>query len=130
MHDIKAVLKGLEDQQAELEKQWEFLTSNRGLLEKCQHNLVFSSTSNRICIEGLSELKSAEQFMAELLGDWRGERGNTFYCFDAIATWKDPNYGDWEIWLQCSIEDFPAELLPEGHVWVKSTTNDYHTGAK
>ena len=125
--DVSEMQNVLVEKIADLQESIKFLEKNREIFENCPFRVVESGRSSRIIITKLSDLRAAREIMGKLYGSWRDKYGFPFYSQGvAIATWKDPRY-DWSIWIECSIEDFPKELLKSDTCkWVETTSRDYY----
>ena len=92
-------------------QQRDFMAQNKQILEDCPFHIVLTG-SPRVIIKDIKDLNQARRFMGKLFGDWHDKINNIFYsCGTAIATWQDKNH-EWQLWLECPIEEFPKSLLP------------------
>ena len=73
-----------------------------------------------VVISDIAELTVARRILRKGFGTWNDSFQHTWYsCGVALASWKGEN-APMDIWLETSIESFPAELLPtEGCKWEK-----------
>ena len=69
----------------------------------------------RIVIYSLDDLPAAREVMRQAFGEWTDHLANRFFsCGHCITTWVFEG-APVEIWLECPVEDYPAELLNDGH---------------
>jgi hypothetical protein len=126
IRELDSVVKGAV---LELERRQESVTTfinNLDLLESCPFNFTWCDSKPRLVIEKLEDLTEARQVMREIHGTWHDEFNHSFYsCGYTISTWRSSNT-NWEIWLECSIEDFPAELKKLTCQWQETTETTYN----
>ncbi len=79
-----------------------------------------------IKVKTLNEVAKVKNILREDYDHFKFQ--HSFYSHgQVISIWKSPNT-NWAIWLETSIEDFPAELKKDSCKWVKTsvTKDDYN----
>jgi hypothetical protein len=111
---------------ARLKEEKIFLEANEEILSSCPFLITYSGKNTRIIIHNLNDLTAARRFMKKMFGTSKFEYNHSFYSGCTISTFHAKDV-DWEIWLECSVEDFPSELKKNDNCkWVETEAKDYY----
>lgn len=102
-------LEELEKQMAQLQEEINFIKLHEEIIEGCKFPIVFSTGKNRVVVRTIEQVTEARTFLQQLFGTRKFEYCHSFYCGETISTFTCKGI-NWEIWLECSIADFPEEL--------------------
>lgn len=126
-NDIEKEIKKIERSIAEYKFQLDFIRENLETISHCLFKITFSGNSTRIVINNINHLHTARKFMRELYGKWNDKLENQFFSSGVtITTWVD-KHDQWSIWLECSVEDYPEELLSEKCQWKRCRNNEEYS---
>jgi len=86
---------------------------------------LVTGTSSRLIIFDIDDLPQARALMRHVFGSWNDTLGNRWYsCGMAITSWHSKDQ-DCQIWLECKVDDYPAELAGEHCKWIERGQKDY-----
>ncbi len=127
-NDIEREIKKIERSIAAEKFQLDFIQENLEVVSRCPFPITFAGNSTRIIITNINHLHTARNFMRELYGKWSDKLENQFFSSGVTITTWTAKSDQWSIWLECSVEDYPEELLSEKCQWRRCRKNneDYH----
>jgi hypothetical protein len=92
-----------------------------------RHDVVLGGQA-RFVIYDISDLHAAREYLREVLGEWNDTLGTIWYaCGRPLVSWEntDPDCCIGAIWLETSIESFPAALKGPNCKWIERVDKDY-----
>ena len=84
---------------------------------------IVTGVAPRLIIERFTDLNAARDVLRAAFGAWEDRIHDRFFsCGRAFTTWHSTNGMPMELWFECRIEDYPAELQSNRCQW-KMTEN-------
>jgi hypothetical protein len=113
------------------EKEIARLKKYRALFENVEADFPCSlvvGAGGRLIIHDVAYLSDARALLRGVYGSWSDALGNQWFsCGTTITSWKNPDVHNMEIWLECSVEDYPPQLQSETCKWVKRQSTDEYS---
>ena len=74
----------------------------------------------RLVVYRFEDLHAARALLREAMGSWEDKLDHRWYsCGRTITSWRNPNT-NLELWLECPVEEYPAELQSDHCRWEAS----------
>ena len=81
-----------------------------------KHKLIVGNMP-RLTVYRFEDLHAARALLREAMGSWEDKLDHRWYaCGRTMTSWRNPNTNV-ELWLECPVEEYPAELQSEHCQW-------------